>query len=234
LLVKADHGRGQLKAQESVFGSLLKIRPQQHTQPNAMKLTAYFALALVTLTCLITCRTQSAEPTSRKPASPSVSSTDLASNARNAIDGWHVYTDPDKSFSIEVPCDLSRTDVSAGKNVYEYRCSGDEPLSFFIISVTNVADAEAVKMRDKLAFERSIKDSFPANKRVSKMVPIDIASGIGREIIVTNTRDEMDNTRARIIMTSHRRYDVAFIASDLKALESPAAERFLSSFKPLL
>jgi hypothetical protein len=41
------------------------------------------------------------------------------------------------------------------------------------------------------------------------MVPINIASGIGREIIVTNTRDEMDNARARIIMTSSRRYDVA-------------------------
>ena len=199
-----------------------------------MKPTAYFALALVTLTCLITCRTRSAESTSPKSASQSVSSTDLPSNARNATDGWHVYTAPDKSFSIEVPCDLSRTDVSAGKNVYEYRCGVDEPMSFFLISVTNVTDAEAAKMKDELAFERSIKDSFPANRHLTRMVPINIASGMGREIIVTNARDEMDNARARIIMTSSRRYDVIFIASDLKALESPGAERFLSSFKPLL
>ena len=88
-------------------------------------------------------------------------------------------------------------------------------------------------MKDDLAFERSIKDSFPANRQVTRMTPINIASGIGREIIVTNTRDEMDNARARIIMTSRRRYDIAVIASDLKALESSTAERFLSSFKPL-
>jgi hypothetical protein len=198
-----------------------------------MKPTAYSALALVTLSCLITCRTQSAESTSSKSAAPSDSSTGLAANAKNAFDGWHVYTAPDKSFSIEVPCDLDRTDVSAGNDVYEYRCSG-EPVGFFIITVTKVTDAEAAKMKDELAFERSIKDSFSLNRRVTKMVPINVASGIGREIIVTNTRDEMDNARARIVMTGSRRYDVAVIASDLKALESPAAERFLSSFKPLL
>ena len=89
-------------------------------------------------------------------------------------------------------------------------------------------------MKNELAFERSIKDSFPANRHITRMVPINIAGGIGREIIVTNTRDEMDNARARIIMKNSRRYDVAFIASELKALESSAAERFLSSFKPLL
>jgi hypothetical protein len=60
-----------------------------------------------------------------------------------------------------------------------------------------------------------------------------IEDGIGREVVVTNTRDEMDNLRARVIIFGSRRYEVGFDASDIKALESPMAERFFSSFKPL-
>ena len=56
---------------------------------------------------------------------------------------------------------------------------------------------------------------------------------IGREVVVTNTRDEMDNLRGRVIIFGSRRYEVGFGASDIGALESTMAERFFSSFKPL-
>ena len=197
-----------------------------------MKPIGYSAIGVLTLTFFLTCRTQSLVPGSPSTASPTVSSANVSASPTNALDNWRLYTAPDKSFSVEVPCDLDRRDVSAGQNVYEYSCGGkDEDLTFFIINVVNMPDAEAVKIKDERAFERSIKESFPANRRVTKMVPITIEKGIGREILVTNVRDDMDNARARIILTGRHHYHVAVIG-DMKILESPRAERFFSSFKP--
>ena len=88
-------------------------------------------------------------------------------------------------------------------------------------------------MRDEAAFERSVKDSFSPNKRLTKLIPLKIERGFGREVVVINSKDEMDNLRGRVIIFAGRRYEVGFVASDLKALGSPTAERFLSSFKPL-
>lgn len=88
-------------------------------------------------------------------------------------------------------------------------------------------------MRDEAAFERSVKDSFSPNKRVAKLIPFKIENGIGREFVLTNTKDDMDNLRGRVIIFGGRRYDVGFAASDVKALDSPMVDRFFSTFKPL-
>jgi len=88
-------------------------------------------------------------------------------------------------------------------------------------------------MQDEATFERSIRDSFPSNKRITKLTPLKIENGIGREFVLTNTRDDMDNMRGRVIVIGVRRYEVGFVAADLKALESQKAERFFASFKPL-
>jgi hypothetical protein len=105
-------------------------------------------------------------------------------------------------------------------------------LSFFVISVSK-ADFEGARLRDEAAFERSVKESFSPNKRLVKLIPIKIEGGIGREVIVTNTRDEMDNLRGRVIIFGKHRYEVGFGATDIKVLESPTAERFFATFKPL-
>lgn len=109
----------------------------------------------------------------------------------------------------------------------------DSGSQFFIVSVLNMPEAEKARMRDETAVERSIKDSFSPNKRVAKLIPFKIENGIGREFIVINTKDEMDNLRGRVIIFGSRRYDVGFVSSAVKALESPMADRFLSTFKPL-
>lgn len=51
------------------------------------------------------------------------------------------------------------------------------------------------------------------------MVPIQISNGIGREIVVTNTRDPESKGRARVIVVGGRRYDAAFFSTDSNALE---------------
>jgi hypothetical protein len=180
-----------------------------------------FSVVVVTITCLLTCRTASPE---------------LALNEPKKADNWHDYTPPDRSFSVEVPCEPVQKNVSAKSTPsYEYSCGGEDGsgLSFFIVSVLNMPDAEKARMRDEAAFERSVKDSFSPNKRVAKLIPLKIENGIGREFIVINTKDEMDNLRGRVIIFGSRRYHVGFVASNIKALESPMAERFLSTFKPL-
>jgi len=124
---------------------------------------------------------------------------------------------------------------AASTPIYEYSCAGEEAsgLSFFLVLVSNMPDAERARMRDEAAFERSIKDSFSPNKRLAKLIPLKIESGFGREFVVINTTSEMDNLRGKVIIFAGRRYEVAFGASDLKALGSSRAERFLSTFKPL-
>lgn len=148
---------------------------------------------------------------------------------------WRLYTPPDKTFSVELPCEPTQTNVSAPSTpIYEYGCGLEEAhgLSFFTIDVFK-ADFQGAKIRDEAAFERSVKDSLTPNKRIVKLVPIKIEGGIGREMVATNTSDEMDNLRVRVIIFGKHRYEVVFGAPDIKALESPAAERFFATFKPL-
>lgn len=102
-----------------------------------------------------------------------------------------------------------------------------------MILVLKLSDSEGARIRDEAAFERSVRDSFSPNKRLIKLIPIKIQGGLGREVIVTNTTDEMDNLRGRVIIYGSRRYEVGFVATDIKALESAAAERFFATFKPL-
>ena len=96
-----------------------------------------------------------------------------------------------------------------------------------------MSDAARARMKDELEFERNIKSELPHNRRVTKMVPIKVEGGVGREILVTNSSDSDDNEKARIIIVGRRYYVVAFISNDPKSLESPRAERFLSTFKPV-
>jgi hypothetical protein len=176
---------------------------------------------VVTITSLFTCRTASPEPATPDP---------------QKADNWRVYISPDRSFSVELPCAAIQRNVSATSSpIYEYGCGSedDSGLRFFSVSVLNMTDAESVRMRDEATFERSVRDSFTPNHKLAKLVPLRIEDGMGREVVVTNTRDEMDNLRGRVILFGSRRYEVGFGASDIKALESPMAERFFSSFKPL-
>ena len=148
---------------------------------------------------------------------------------------WRTYTPPDKSFSVELPCEPTQTNVSEiSTPSYEYGCGLEDSdgLTFFTIGVFN-ADFEGPKLRDEAAFERSVKESLTPNKRIVKLVPIKIEGGIGREMVFTNTRDEMDNGRVRVIIFGQFRFEIVFGATDMKMLESPAAERFFATFKPL-
>ena len=177
--------------------------------------------SLITLTCFFTCGTVPPEPASAEPK-------------QNR--DWRLYTPPDKSFSVELPCEPAQKNVSEPSTpIYEYTCSREESsgLSFFMVLVLKLSDSEGAKIRDEAAFERSVRDSFSPNKRLIKLIPIKIQGGMGREVIVTNTRDEMDNLRGRVIIYGGQRYEVGFVATDLKALESAAAERFFATFKPL-
>ena len=180
-----------------------------------------FIVVVVTTIGLGTCRTVSPAP---------------AMNDQKKADDWHVYTAPDRSFSVELPCEPVQRNVSEPSTpVYQYSCGSadDAGFRFFSVSVLNMTDAENAKMRDEATFESSVKDSFSPNRKLSKLITLKIENGTGREVVVTNTRDEMDNLRGRVIIFGSRRYEVGFGATDLKALESPMAERFLASFKPL-
>ena len=129
---------------------------------------------------------------------------------------------------------MDQTNVSASETpIYQYSCATTDDSAFTGFSVEVINISEKAKMRDAAAFEQSIRDEFLPNKRVTKMVPIQISNGIGREIVVTNTRDPESKGRARVIVVGGRRYDAAFFSTDPNALESPRAERFFSSFKPL-
>ena len=146
---------------------------------------------------------------------------------------WRLYTPPDKSFSVELPCEPKQTNVSASATpLYEYSCNPDDggSLRIFLISVTDFKEA---KLPDDAAFERSIKESFPPNHRIVKIFPITIDGGKGRELIMANTRDEMDNARARVIIFGTHRFEVGYVAPEIKLLESPEADRFFAGFKPL-
>jgi hypothetical protein len=175
--------------------------------------------SLIAVTCFFSCGIEPVQSVSSAPA-------------RNG--DWRLYTPPDKTFSVELPCEPAQTNVSASSPSYEYSCHLEEAdnLRFFTISVWK-ADFEGAKIRDEAAFERSVKESFTPNHRMVKIVPIRIDGGIRREVIVTNTRDEMDNLRGRVIIFGNHRFEVAYVATDMKRLESVEADRFFTGFKPL-
>lgn len=151
------------------------------------------------------------------------------SNSVTTVDRWRVYNSPDKSFTVEVPCEL--VDES---NIGEYLCGlSDSDSDIFTVFVTNLSDVQRDKINDDVKFERYIKeDLFPPNRRVTQMAPIAIENGIAREILVTNSRDSDDNGRLRVMLVGSRIYHVGLLSSDPKNLKTPKAERFLSSFKP--
>src|SRR4030095_2753881 len=147
---------------------------------------------------------------------------------------WRVYTPPDKSFSVELTCEPTQTNVSEPSTpIYQYACGLEESVGphFFAIVVSKT-DFDVGKIRDEATFERSVKELLTPNKRLIKLVPIKIEGGIGREMIFTNTRDDMDNGRVRVIIFGKHRYEILFGATDLRMLESPVAERFFATFKP--
>jgi hypothetical protein len=160
--------------------------------------------------------------------SDSIALPNVPSNMTKATDRWHVYTAPDKSFSVEVPCNLID---QYHNDMYSCDVEDNSSLNFFLIEVLNMSDAARAKMKDELEFERNIKRELTPNRHVIKMVPIKVDGGIGREILVTDTSDPDDNSRARIIIVGRRYYVVAFNSNDPKALQTPMAERFLSTFK---
>lgn len=146
---------------------------------------------------------------------------------------WRVYTAPDKSFSVELPCQPNQTNVSEPSSpVYQYSCGHEDPAHLYFFAILVSKNLEEAKLRDEAAFERSVKDSLTPNKRLIKLVPIKVDGGIGRELIFTNTRDDMDNGRVQVIVFGTHRYEILFAATDLKTLESPEAERFFATFKP--
>jgi hypothetical protein len=144
--------------------------------------------SLITLTCFFTCGTAPRESSSAEPKQNK---------------DWRLYTPPDKSFSVELPCEPAQKNVSeASTPIYEYACGKEESsgLSFFTVLVLKLSDSDGAWIRDEAAFERSIRNSFSPNKRLIKLIPIKIQGGMGREVIVTNTTDEMDNFRGRVIV----------------------------------
>ena len=65
--------------------------------------------------------------------------------------GWRVYTSPDKSFSVELPCEPKQTNVSEESTpVFQYSCHSEESndLQVFMITVLK-ADFEVGKTRDE-------------------------------------------------------------------------------------
>ena len=117
--------------------------------------------------------------------------------------------------------------------IYQYACGLEESIGpyFFAIVVSKI-DFDVAKIRDEATFERSVRELLTPNKRLIQLVPIKIEGGIGREMIFTNTRDDLDNGRVRVIIFGKHRYEILFAATDLKMLESAAAERFFATFKP--
>lgn len=187
----------------------------------------FIVSSLVTVTCFFSCGMAPPQSISTAPKSVSTPPTPNGD--------WHLYTPPDKSFSVELPCKPTQTNVSEITTPsYEYACGREESggLHFFTIDVFET-DLEGAKVRDEAAFERSVKEALTPNKRLVKLIPIKIEGGIGREMIFTNTRDDMDNGRVRVIIFGKHRFEIFFGATDMKMLESPAAERFFASFKPL-
>ena len=184
----------------------------------------FIVLSLITVTGFFACGTAPVKSVSPAPTPTPTPSGD-----------WRLYTSPDKTFSAELPCEPTQTNVSASATpIYDYSCDMIEAASLrlFLISVVKAA-VEGGKIPDEAEFERSVKDSFTPNHTIIKMFPIKIDGGIGREVFVTNTRDDMDNIRGRVIIFGAHRFEVAYLATDLKRLESPEAERFFASFKPL-
>ena len=183
---------------------------------------------LLALTFLFTCGTAPEESAPPPPVQG------VASPMTKENRDWRVYTAPDRSFSVELPCEPMRTNVSEPETpVYQYSCGGEETSGFFLMDVMDLSDSERVKLREAAAFERSIRESFSPNKRVVKMTAINVDGGMGRDIIVHNTKNEEDLSRGRVIVIGARHYQIAFVSSDAKALESPAVERFFATFKPM-
>jgi hypothetical protein len=99
-----------------------------------VKLSGYFAVALLTTISLLNCRTASERlgwstaSVSANMRSDSVALPNVPSSLTKATDSWHVYTAPDKSFSVEVPCDLVDQ-----YHINEYSCDvgDDSTLNFF-------------------------------------------------------------------------------------------------------
>ena len=149
-------------------------------------------------------------------------------------DKWHVYVPPDKSFSVELPCEPKQTNVSEPSTpVYAYSCGEEDPSSmrFFEITVANLPNIELAKMRDDAVFERTIRGWFTPNHRIVKLSPIKVDGGIGRELILQNKNDDMDNSRGRVILFGGRHFDVVFGSTEVKELDSEIAERFFATFK---
>jgi hypothetical protein len=182
---------------------------------------------LFALIFLFTCGSAPHESASPAPA------TSIAPSTSNEKDEWRVYTPPDKSFSVELPCDPMRTNVSADATpTYQYACGVEEFSRLYMIYVMDLSDPWKAKLRDAAELERSIKESFAPNKRVVKMTPFAVEGGIGREIIVHNLKNPEELSRGRVIVIGARHYQIAFGADDEKALHGPDAERFFASFKP--
>ena len=179
--------------------------------------------ALISVACFFSCGLAPQQSISTATPTPT-----LTPNGQ-----WRLYTPPDKNFSVELTCEPTQTNVSAPSTpIYQYACVQESVPYFFAIVVSD-ADSEESRPRDEAAFERSVKDSLTPNKRLIKLVPIKIEGGSGREMIFTNKNEDMDNGRVRVIIVGKRRYEIFFGATDLKMLESPTAERFFATFKPL-
>ena len=173
---------------------------------------------------LVAAQRQSMSPAIQQPSS-----------VQQQKEKWHVYVPPDKSFSVELPCEPKQRNVSEPSTpVYAYSCGEEDAssLKFFEITVANLRNTELAKMQDEAVFERTIMGWFTPNHRIVKLSPIKVDGGIGRELILQNKNDDMDNSRARVILSLGRHYDVAFGSTDVKELESQIAERFFATFKP--
>ena len=97
-----------LGVDKPVKPNVWKIRPHYL---RFVKLSGYFAVALLTTIFMLNYRTASESLDSSTLVSSnvnadSVASPNVPSSVTKATDSWHVYTAPDKSFSVEVPCDL--------------------------------------------------------------------------------------------------------------------------------
>ena len=193
-------------------------------------------VVLIALTTLLAygaaCHESPPSAAQQQSASPA---SQQSSPVQRQNEKWQVYVPPDKSFSVELPCEPKQRNVSEPSTpVYAYGCGEEEAssLRFFEITVANVPNTELAKMRDDAVFERTIRGWFTPNHRIIKLSPIKVDGDIGRELILQNKNDDMDNSRARVILSRGRHYDVAFGSTDVKELESQIAERFFATFKP--
>src|SRR4029434_2224583 len=123
--------------------------------------------SFITVACFFSCGMSP-----KKPVPPSPTPTP----APTPNGQWRVYTPPDKSFSVELTCEPTQTNVSEPSTpIYQYACGLEESVGphFFAIVVSK-ADFEGPKPRDEAAFERSVKDSLTPNHRIIKILPIKI------------------------------------------------------------